>query len=201
MDKKGLSKEEKEKMANEDYSDVEAAANEYAKTVMKPQEEAKLQEAEEDFNEIIESEQDFLKFVDDISDDKIEVIFRGKLLKFRIRGVEEGDDLSFLQADASNFIDMPLEERKLMRKYMKGMRLTEKEHELIDEIQARNRRDAAKNSMIAVSKLLEEYVVEPKLSKEAWAKFPLNLKLVISNEIMEKLGLGFGETITLFHGD
>lgn len=195
---KKLTEDEKKKLAEDDYSDVEVGAEEYANTVLKKKKDKESAKTLEEFEDIIQSEQDFLKFCDEFNEN-ISLVYRNKLFKFKIRPVEPGDDLSFLSSDTTSFMDMKPEERKAMRKELMGKPLSDKEQELVDAVNRRSRKDVARKGMEAINKLVETFVISPNLTPKDWSKIPLNLRLFLGNELMDKLGLSFGEAIHLFH--
>lgn len=206
-----LTDEERERIANADYSDLEKEANEFYEKVVVPEKEAEKEEIIQDFDEVISTEQDFLEFFKN-ADEVVElgIVFRGKLLKFNIRPIVEGEDLSFIDLDKNIFADLKPDELKLFRKHLKGEDLTDTEQEKLDEINRKSLRNSAEKTYTMMTKLCALFATPPVFEDvpeelreakkiEWWTKTPMNLRLFLGGEILDILGLNFNETIKLFH--
>jgi hypothetical protein len=141
----------------------------------------------------------------------------GEHFDFRIRPIEKGDDLSFMDLDNQIFNDIADEDKKILDKWGKGLELTPEEMQQMQKFEAQmkaaqmeNGESASDNGLDSVHKLLASQVTPPafesepdpdlrfKMKVEFWKKFPFMQKLILFRRTSTMLGLAPEQVGSLF---
>ncbi len=190
-------------LTEEDLKQIAEGAEDYEENVVIPEKKEEAAKAHEEFKEIIETEKDFLDLFND-ERLEIQVVYDDKLLKFTVKPIEPGDDMSFLDTDANQYLDLKDEEIKVIEKVNKKKRLNKKEKKIYERL-AKNEGGAMSSTALKMMhQLFAQHITPPELGgdKEArlafWVKAPFNLKILLFEATMRALGLDQGTTLRLF---
>lgn len=197
------SEEKVEQLSEEDLKAIAEGAEDYEENVVIPEKKEEAKKAQEEFNEIVETEKDFLDLFSD-KRLKLSVIYEDKLLKFDIKPIEPGDDMSFLDTDANAYLDLKDEEIKVINKVNKKKRLNKKEKKIYERLANNEGGSMSSTALEMMHQLFAQHVTPPVLDgdKEArkafWITAPFNLKILLFEATMKALGLDQGTTLKLF---
>lgn len=214
--KKGNKKVKPEKKAPftpEQKQKMVAEAEQYEQEVMIPEAQAEQAQNEAEFDEIIDSEDDLLKL---FSDERynLHVRYGEKLLKFTIKPIESSDDLSLLEVDKNIYSQFSKDEMNIIMKLARGEELSRQEQIIMNDAEARSRKDQADKSWDMIHDILSVYVTPPAFDnikdekkriakrREWWEHIaPFDLKTFVGFQVTDRLGLSATKMVKLFQGD
>jgi hypothetical protein len=192
-----------EKLTEEELKEIAAGAEVYEEEVVIPEKKEEAKKIKEEFDEVIATEKDFL----DLFSEKrleIKVVYEGKLIPFKVKPIEPGDDMSFLDTDASAYLDLKDEEIKVIKKVNEGKKLNRKEQQIYNKLAKNEGGAMSSGALEMMHSLFAQHVTPPELGgdKEArkafWVTAPFNMKMILFEAVMKALGLDQGSTIKLF---
>ena len=143
-------------------------ANEYAKTVKEPEEQKEQKKRVEEFQEIIDSERELLHL---FSTDrlKLEVVYGKKLLKFKIKPLENTGDIENIGLDFRTYMELDDLEKEIILKKNRGETLTSSEQEVYNVKEKEFAEGAMGNALDQAHHILATFLTPPSY------KLPRNL--------------------------
>lgn len=158
--------ENEEKM--EDIDTILREANEYAKTVKEPQEHEEQEKRVEEFQKIIDSERELLHL---FSHERLEleVVYDKKLLKFKIKPLENTGDIESIGLDFRTYMELDDLEKEVILKKNRGEPLTPSEQEVYNRKEKEFAEGAMGNALDQAHHILATFLTPPSY------KLPRNL--------------------------
>lgn len=187
-------------------------ANEYAKTVKEPEEQKEQEKRVEEFQEIIDSERELLHL---FSDDrlKLEVVYGKKLLKFKIKPLENTGDIENIGLDFRIYMELDDLEKEIVLKKNRGETLTSSEQEVYNVKEKEFAEGAMGNALDQAHHILATFLTPPSYSKTRnpkkrlekklvfWQSVPFDLKMFLFTEVIQRLGINPETELKLFQAD
>ena len=184
-------------------------ANEYVKTVKEPTEQKEQKKRVEEFQEIIDSERELLHL---FSDDRLEleVVYGKKLLKFKIKPLEDTSDIGNIGLDFRAYMGLDDLEKEIILKKNNGETLTSSEQKVYNKKEKEFAKGANDNAFDQVHQILANFITPPSYSKTRdplkqrakrimfWRRAPFDLKMFIFSEVIERLGINPETELKLF---
>ena len=193
-------------LSPENIAKMEAEATENFEKKILPEIQEETEEALKEFNEIISTEDELVELFSP-QRFEISIVYKQKLLKFTIKPMAPGDDLSVLDVDQQVYANLTEEEKKIIEKIGKGEELTEEESKTIQDSNKRARQETASNQLGRMHLILAQFVTPPEFDGDIdkkvkfWEGVDFILKTFLTNQIMDKLGFHPDAMVKLFQGD
>lgn len=196
----------------EDIEKILRETNEYAKTVKEPQEQREQEKRVEEFQEIIDSERELLHL---FSNErlKLEVVYNKKLLKFKIKPLENTSDIESIGLDFRTYMELDDLEKEIILKKNRGETLTSSEQEVYNLKEKEFAEGAMGNALDQAHHILATFLTPPSYSKtrnpkkrlekklEFWRNIPFDLKMFLFTEVIQRLGINPETELKLFQAD
>lgn len=193
----------KEDIDNIDYDELAKEAKQVYNEEIIPEKIEKTIEVIEDFEEIIETEQQLVELFNE-ERFNLDVVYKNRLLKFKIKPITEGDDLSFLDLDLAIYSDMSEEEAETIEKVVKNEKLSKKDEKILEAMDERQMKKIAEKGYEMVNKLLAQHVTPPDYNGDLekrykfWEQADFILKELLVKEVTDRLGIDGNQTAKLF---
>lgn len=188
-----------------DYEASKKRANKVYEEEILPAQEQEEAEAREEFSQYIETEEEFLSF---FSEERynLKVLYGDKIVPFKVKPVESGDDLSYMDVDIDIYADLNSKEQKVIEKVGKGEKLRKGEQKLYERIMKRQAQKATGHVNDMLVKLLARHVTPPSFDtveerEKFWETSPVDLRTFLGTQVMGVLGIDRRNTVQLFRDD
>jgi hypothetical protein len=187
--------------------DLKAAgkrADEFDRTVIKPNKIQQQEEVVDTFDEILSTQDEIMKLFNP-ERLNLQVIYKRKRLDFKIRPIDSTDDLGAISMDLSVYGDLSELEISIMDKGFSDKKLSSTEQKLYDNTVEKLKTKIAGTILDQVNYVLVTFVSPPEGTEEERRKFwniiPFDLKTFIASEVMDRLGISPESDVKLFQVD
>jgi hypothetical protein len=195
--------------AAQDIDKLTRDANKYAKTVKEPREREEQAKKKKEFKRIIKSEKTLLERFNP-QRLKLDVVYNNELFQFTIRPLSGSDDLEKIGMGFNTYAELSDFEKQVLEKKNSDKKLTKKEKAAYSDIEDKLSEDMLGDGLVQAHQILASFLTPPAYTKikdsqkrfekklEFWQAVPLDLKMYLFNEVIDRLGLNPESEVELF---